>query len=89
MLVVACGMTGCVSLVPGADKILMTRDAAAVLPCTAVGKVRLQVDVNRQVDTANANAAFRNRVIALGGNTGFVTDGSVRVPVEGVAYRCP
>ena len=89
ILLVGCGMTGCVSLAPGADKVLVTSDAAAVVKCTAVGNVREQVDVNRQTDTANASAVFRNRVVALGGNTGFVTDGSVRVPVQGVAYRCP
>jgi hypothetical protein len=89
ILLVACGMTGCVSLVPGADKVLVTNDASAVVTCTAVGNVRDQVDVNRQTDIANASAVFRNRVVALGGNTGFVTDGSVRVPVQGVAYRCP
>ena len=89
ILLVACGTTGCVSLAPGADKVLVTRDASAVVTCTAVGNVREQVDVNRQTDTANASAVFRNRVVALGGNTGLVTDGSVRVPVQGVAYRCP
>ena len=89
ILLVAGGMTGCVSLAPGADKVLLTTDASAVVTCTAVGNVREQVDVNRQTDTANASAVFRNRVVALRGNTGFVTDGSVRVPVQGIAYRCP
>jgi len=89
ILLVACGVTGCVSLAPGADKVLLTRDASAVATCTTVGNVREQVAVNRQTDTANASAVFRNRVVALGGNTGFVSDGSVRVPVQGVAYRCP
>ena len=88
-LLVAYGMTGCVSLAPGADKVRVTRDASDVVTCTAVGDVRVQVDVNRQVDIANASAVFRNRVVALGGNTGFVTDGSVAIPVGGVAYRCP
>ena len=89
MLLVACAMTGCVSLAPGADKVVLTRDASDVATCTAVGNVRVQVDVNRQVDIANASAVFRNRVVALGGNTGLVTDGSVGIPVEGTAYRCP
>lgn len=87
-LLVACGITGCVSLAPGADKVVLTRDASDVATCTAVGNVRISVDVNRQSDTANANTAFRNRVVALGGNTGLVTDGPVRVPVAGVAYHC-
>ena len=89
ILLVACGVTGCVSLAPGANKVLVTSDASAVVTCTAVGNIREQVDVNRQTDTANASAVFRNRVVALGGNTGLVTDGSVRVPAQGVAYRCP
>jgi hypothetical protein len=89
ILFVAYGLTGCVSLAPGADKVLVTKDASAVVACTAVGNIREQVDVNPQTDTANASAVFRNRVVALGGNTGFVMEGSVRVPVQGVAYRCP
>src|SRR5215470_15161747 len=88
-LLVAYGLTGCVSLAPGADKVLVTRDASVVATCTAVGNVQVQVDVNRQVDIANASTVFRNRVVALGGNTGLVTDGSVGIPFEGVAYRCP
>jgi hypothetical protein len=88
-LLVACGITGCVSLAPGAEKVLVTRDASAVATCTAVGDVRVPVDVNRQVDIANASTLFRNRIVALGGNTGFVTDGPVNIPVAGVAYRCP
>ena len=88
-LLFACGMTGCVSLSPGADKVRLTRDASDVATCTAVGNVRVPVDVNRQVDIANASTLFRNRVVALGGNTGFVMDGPVNIPVGGVAYSCP
>ena len=88
-LLVASGISGCVSLAPGAEKVLVTKDASDVVTCTAVGDVRIPVDVNRQVDLANASALFRNRVVGLGGNTGFVTDGPVGIPVGGVAYRCP
>ena len=86
---VACGMTGCVSLVPGADKVMLTKDPSAVVTCFAVGNVRVSVDVNRQSDLANASTHFRNRVVGLGGNTGLVRNGSVDIPTEGVAYRCP
>jgi hypothetical protein len=89
ILLIAYGMSGCASLLPGADKVLVTRDPSAVVECTAVGNVRVPVDVNRQSDIANASTLFRNRVVALGGNTGFVTDGPVSIPVGGVAYRCP
>lgn len=85
----ACSMTSCVSLAPGADKVRVTRDTSDVVKCTAVGNVRVPVDVNRQVDIANASTLFRNRVAALGGNTGFVTDGPVNIPIAGMAYSCP
>jgi hypothetical protein len=88
ILLFAYGMTGCVSLAPGADKVRLTTDTSDVVMCTAVGNVRVPVDVNRQVDIANASTLFRNRVVALGGNTGFVTDGPVNIPVGGVAYSC-
>lgn len=88
-LLFACSMTGCVSLAPGADKVRVTRDPSDLVTCTAVGNIRVPVDVNRQVDIANASTLFRNRVVALGGNTGFVTDGPVNIPVAGAAYLCP
>ena len=88
-LLVASGLTGCVSLAPGADKVLVTKNASDVVACTAIGDIRIPVDVNRQVDLANASTLFRNRVIALGGNAALVTDGPVGIPVGGVAYRCP
>ena len=77
------------SLAPGAARVLVTEHASDVATCTAVGNFRVPVDVNRQSDIANASTLFRNRVVALGGNAGLVTDGPVNIPVAGVAYRCP
>jgi hypothetical protein len=42
-----------------------------------------------EVNMLDANNQFRNQVVGLGGNTGFITDDTLGIPVEGVAYRCP
>lgn len=82
-------LTACVSLAPGADKVRLTKNAADVSSCNAVGNVKVPVTSNGTVDIANASTQFRNQVIGLGGNIGFVTYGPLDVPSEGVAYRCP
>jgi hypothetical protein len=46
-------------------------------------------NANGLVDGASAGTQFRNEVVGLGGNAGFVTYGLLIAPVEGVAYRCP
>jgi hypothetical protein len=89
ILPVACCISGCVSLEPGADKVLVTSNASDVAECTSVGEIKVPVDLGRQVDLASASARFRNQVVALGGNAGLVTDGSPHIPIEGSAYRCP
>jgi Domain of unknown function (DUF4156) len=86
---VAASLTGCVSLAPGADKVRITKTAADVSSCTAVGNVRVPQDSNGQPNIANADAEVRNQPLGLGGNAVFVTSSSLGVPVEGVAYRCP
>jgi len=88
-LLVVCAMTACVSLAPGADKVRVTNKPSDVEKCTARGKIHVPVNIDRQVDLANASANFRNQVVALHGNTGLVTDGPLDIPVGGVAYRCP
>ena len=84
-------LAGCVtvSLAPGADKIKVTNKAAEVAGCTAVGNVHVPKSANGLVDAASAATQFRNEVLGLGGNAGFITYGPLSVPVEGVAYRCP
>jgi hypothetical protein len=86
---VACAVTACVSLAPGADKVRITNNASDVAKCTALGEIRVPVNVNRQVDLANASAEFRNQVVTLRGNAGLVTDGPLDVPIKGIAYHCP
>ena len=85
----ALSLAACVSLAPGADKVRLTKNASDVSSCSAVGNVKVPVASTGTVDIANASTQFRNQVVGLGGNTGFVTYGPVDVPSEGVAYRCP
>jgi hypothetical protein len=82
-------LSACVSLAPGADKVRITKVAADVSTCTAVGNIKGQRDAQGQPDIPNADAELRNQTIGLGGNTAFVTSAPLGVPVEGVAYRCP
>jgi hypothetical protein len=83
-------VSGCVTerAVPGADAIRLTRVAADVANCTAVGNVKASTGENGPV--VGDEVKFRNQVIGFGGNRGFVTvDGAYGSPAEGVAYRCP
>jgi len=86
---VATLLTACMSLAPGADKVRFTKNAVDVVNCKAVGDVRVPIEIQGQVDIADADARFRNQVIGFGGNTAFVTSSSLGIPVQGIAYRCP
>jgi hypothetical protein len=74
---------------PGADKVRVTDKPADVTGCTPVGNIHVPKNANGLVDAASAGTQFRNEVVGLGGNAGFVTYGLLSAPVEGVAYRCP
>jgi len=84
-------LLGCttVALAPGGDAVRVTNKAADVGGCTAVGNIHVPKNANGLVDAASAGTQFRNEVVGLGGNAGFVTYGLLSAPVEGVAYRCP
>jgi hypothetical protein len=82
-------VAACVSPAPGADRVRLTRNAADVSSCSAVGNVRVPPGSNGTVDIATADTEFRNQVVGYGGNTAFVSSEPLGVPVEGIAYRCP
>jgi hypothetical protein len=86
---IAIALSACVALAPGADKIRVTKNAADVASCSAVGNINVPRDAQGQIDTANAGTQFRNQTVGLGGNTAFVTSSPWGVPAEGIAYRCP
>ena len=84
-------LTACttVSLAPGADKVRLTNDVKGLSACSPVGNVLVPVDRQDAPVAFNAANEFRNQVIGLGGNAGFVSAGSLTMPTQGVAYRCP
>jgi hypothetical protein len=86
MLIASCVTT---QLAPGADKVHITQVTSDVSHCIAVGNIRVAGNADGSIDTANAEAKFRNQAIGLGGNTALQTEGVLGVPVEGIAYRCP
>jgi hypothetical protein len=91
-VIVAGGMAAActtLALAPGADQVKITRTAADVAGCAAVGNVRVPRNSEGLVDLATVDAEFRNHVVGFGGNVGFVTGGALGVATEGVAYRCP
>jgi hypothetical protein len=88
-LVVGSLLPACVSLAPGADKVRLTKTVSDVSACTTVGNLNVPRGPNGGVDLSNAEVQFRNQVIGLGGNTGFITRTQMGIPAEGIAYRCP
>jgi hypothetical protein len=80
-------LTGCQTFAPapGAAAVQIVRSAADVASCTAVGNV--SADGNNSKSTATAH--MRNVTVGFGGNTLFVTERSVGIDVQGIAYRCP
>lgn len=80
--------TGCANppLAPGADKVKITRIADDVASCKPVGNIHLDCKNTINVGT---EPIVRNQVVALGGNTVFVTGGTFGAICGGVAYSCP
>jgi hypothetical protein len=74
---------GCVTtnLAPGAAQVNITKSAADVAACTAVGNIPQGIYSS---DTAG------NETVGLGGNTLFVTTANnTGTILGGIAYRCP
>ena len=85
-------LSGCVTeqAAPGSSAVTLTRNAADVANCTAVGNVNAYAP-----NGVGDEVKFRNQVVGYGGNVGFVTlngacgIGACQTAAEGVAYRCP
>jgi hypothetical protein len=84
MVVQACATT---TLAPGAEKVRLTRNAADVSSCSAVGNITPARDAKG--DTFSTPADFENQAIGAGGNTVLVTKQYMGALLEGVIYRCP
>ena len=77
-------LAGCATVVlaPGAEQVKLTRAAADVASCQAVGSV---TTVPNGLP-ANWDRDLQNKAFGLGGNVLFIT--SVGGDTEGVAYHC-
>jgi hypothetical protein len=79
-------VAGCIPLVvlaPGADQVRITKNAADVTSCTAVGNVDGRIASGVPSDPTNQ---MKNEAIGLGGDVVFVT--TEISPPKGIAYRC-
>jgi hypothetical protein len=84
-IVVMTSSCGTAPLVPGADKVKLTQEAADVAGCRPVGNVSTGYDVWHP---QWVEASLRNKTVGLDGNALFLTLGTAERR-EGVAYRCP
>jgi hypothetical protein len=82
----ACVLSACVTLVPGADRVRITRNAPDVTGCTPVGNIGAPRNADGTVDLANADRQVRNQTVGLGGNTALLVS---PIGYDGVAYKCP
>jgi hypothetical protein len=85
LLMDACAVT---HPAPGAEEIRITRDAADVAKCRAVGNIAVPKQ-DGVVDVVSAKTQFQNQAVGFGANTALVTEGALFAPAAGVAYRCP
>jgi hypothetical protein len=85
LLMDACAVT---RPAPGAAEIRLTKDAADVAKCQAVGNIAAPLESGR-VDMASAKTQFQNQAVGFGANVGLVTEGLLFAPAVGIAYRCP
>jgi hypothetical protein len=79
----------CVTPAPGSEKVRITKNAADVSGCTAVGNVNVAGIPQGPSQIADSSTELRNQAVGLGGNVVFVTSATLGVPEQGVAYRCP
>jgi hypothetical protein len=93
VLIVCClsGLAACTPLVlaPGAAQVQVTNKARDVAGCAPVGNLRVPKDANGLLDAYRAVDHIKNQTIGLGGNVAVGTEGTLRMPQVGVAYKCP
>jgi hypothetical protein len=84
MAVVAAAVTaaGCASVAPNSDRVVLTREASAVVGCKDVGSVEAWIALT----FGDARVQLRNRAAALGADTVLVS--SAFGETTGTAYVC-
>jgi len=84
-------IVGCttVAVAPGADKMRLTGNAADVATCKAVGNIKTPEVSPGLMNSFFAEKQFRNLAVGLGSDVALVTEGTVSVPVAGMAIVVP
>jgi len=75
---------GCTTLAPGAHEVTVTRDAAKVEHCKALGSV---ASVPPYIAPGDDLKQLKNKAVGLGADTVLLTGPRV-VSTAGVAYHC-
>jgi hypothetical protein len=85
------GLAACSQFVlaPGAAQVQVTKASGEVAGCAPVGNLQVPKNGDGAIDVIHALAQIQNQTVGLGGNVAFVTEGSLRTPKAGVAYKCP
>jgi hypothetical protein len=78
----ACAAAGCASVVPGSERVVVTRDEEAVKGCKEVGYVQSWLSFS----FADSRHQLRNRALKLKGDTVLVS--SPFGESAGTAYSC-
>ena len=84
------GLAACTpfTLAPGAAQVWVTKSSAEVAGCAPVGNLQVPTNGDGSLDIFHALGHLQNQTIGLGGNVAFVTEGTLRIPKAGVAYKC-
>ena len=82
LLAAAALAAGCASVVPGSEKVVLTRDEKAVVGCKELGTVNVWLSFS----FADARHQLRNRALALKGDVVLVS--SPFGESSGTAYSC-
>lgn len=92
IFIVCClsALAACTPLVlaPGAAQVQVTKTPGDVAGCAPVGNLQVPKETSGGLDAHRAVAYLKNQTVGLGGNAALVTDGPLRLPVAGVAYKC-
>ncbi|HEX2586554.1 MAG TPA: hypothetical protein VHL14_15630 [Steroidobacteraceae bacterium] len=91
IFVVLVSITACetVTPAPGAEKVTITKVGYDVANCAVLGNIKVPLNSDGQSAVTNPDVEFKNQAMGLGGNTAFVTLGTLDFPKTGIAYRCP
>jgi hypothetical protein len=86
------GLPACVpffALAPGAELVRVTNVPADVAGCAPVGNIQVPRSADGLVAIHHALGQMKNQAVGFGGNAAFVTEGTLGIPLAGVAYLCP